>query len=364
MDDIDVPSFLATPGTQAEGGGHAASAAGPLAGAATPLSLIKGGETKYKGGITVDFLRFTVWGESLIRWRAEFKDQDPQPVRGKADGFYRAERYASGWVRRFDPVSDMNNGVGKFYESWEFPGGVPPHELERVRRHFNPERSPQVRPSCIDLAWDVVGQGYPRPDFFRESYKLLGARSKGDKPYRYIESQIGQTCEIGSPSSDLHFTIYEKGKKYRSEGLEVPEDWVRVEARCKGGIFHQLAWVYVVHGRRYDFFSGLCTHYFTGELARNLFPDGLLAEGEVLKKRPDALRKMLTLIKQWGPMLTRLRDMGLLDEIVGMVPDPSRASEYRMKAMQKEIEEVGMLEFLNMLSSVLGSGDEPFGVPV
>lgn len=354
MDDSTKSLFCQVQPVPVDEKGRAALAAGPLAGASTPLCLNKGGETKFRGGITVDFVRITVWGDALRKMREEFKGQTPEHVRGQPLGFHRAERYGAngqGWVRRFDPVADKP-GVGRAFESWEYPGGLSQRELERLRRIFRDVSD--FRVTCLDLAWDVVEQNYPRPSFFRENYKALGANAKGDTPHKYIESLIGQTCYIGAPGSDMSWTIYDKGRKYRSEGLNVPEDWVRVEVRIQGkGYLPLLAWQSVVMERKYDTFAGLCQCYFWGPLAKEVFPDGQLNVGAITKRPPEAVAKVVAMLKAYGPTLVKLRERKLLDELLGVLPPSSRTSQYRADRLASQIAAVGDLDFLGLVSSVL-----------
>lgn len=329
----------------------------PLADIGTPLCLIKGGQTKFTGTLKVDYLRFTIPGESLRSWRQDFINEDPEPVNGRVMGFRRVEKYPSGWWRRFEPVVDMN-GFARAYESWEYPGAVPEREVDRARRLL--ANAEGVRCTKVDLAWDVVGQNYPRA---REWYRRLPELGAWSKKWELIDTDESQTLYIGTRRKSAFFIrVYDKGRKYRKEGLIVPEDWVRVEAACSE-VVAWTVWNLIVVRRDWRGFAGLLRNFLTGPLVEELIPDGTFILQDSPAKVPDSYRRVVVFLQQNGAMLRELASLGLVDALVGVVPDPCRATQYRCEKLRKDIREIGELPFLDFISSALSVRPLPEVMP-
>ena len=321
------------------------------AGEVTPPCLIKGGEThggecEYEGPISCDFLRFTLRGKALASWNRSFAADVGELVRAKAQGFDRVEMYSCGWVRRSSPWG------GGDYESWEYPGALPTRELERVRLILADfALTDEVVPTAVHLAWDVVGQSFPRADQWYERYAELEAASTAEEP-EYFTKGGARTCRIGSRQADLFWRIYDKGRKLQREGIDAETDWVRVECEFHKGWAADQAFSAVLAGDG-QLFAIAARHYFRGKLARQWLPmvAGELKRGVV--EHPGHIKKLRALLEQYGPMLRELQGLGMLDACVNAAPEGSRTSQWRAGKFRDECKAYGIGQTVLDLGEVL-----------
>lgn len=131
-----------------------------------------------------------------------------------------------------------------------------------------------------DIAVDLIWSGLKIADF-AEEYKMEHGHN-GSKSWSFIKGKSGDTCYIGSRTSERMLRFYDKGGE---QNIQI--DWVRVELECKGGNAQRIMEVYL---HDYRAVVAEITEFIntpTSSLARVLCKIG---EGAVIERiRPPAV---------------------------------------------------------------------------
>lgn len=135
----------------------------------------------------------------------------------------------------------------------------------------------QAKITRADIAIDLIWSGLKVADFADEYKQEYG--DDGRKAWSFIKGKSGDTCYIGSRTSERMLRFYDKAGQQN-----IPIDWLRVELECKGGVAHRIVEVYLHDYRavvsEITEFIGLPTSPLTGVLCK--ISAGITAE-RVLK---------------------------------------------------------------------------------
>lgn len=307
-----------------------------------PPCLTKGGVTgQWQGTVSIDFWRATLTDKALTSFHAHYMPGTGEQLARAAKGFYRAERFSDGMVRRWDPWSPSSSGED--YESWELPGSM--SEATGTRLGSLLRASSGVNVTLVHLAWDVPQQGYPRPWELRDQWQRLGPRSDNKAGRRFEGDDGSQTWYCGTKSADVRLRVYEKGKQQQALGVDAPSDWVRVEFELAGKWAPSLAWSSFLRGELLGYFAQLCDWYFQGPDVGQFFPRGTagLVLGGESKQPSPAAATLAAMIRQYGAVLDELDRTapGLLDAIRNLRKHGGKVEDFRRRRLAQALTEVG-----------------------
>lgn len=96
----------------------------------------------------------------------------------------------------------------------------------------------QAKITRADIAVDLIWSGLKVSDFAEEYKQEYG--SNGAKSWSFIKGKSGDTCYIGSRTSERMLRFYDKAGEQN-----IPIDWLRVELECKGAYAHHIVETYL-----------------------------------------------------------------------------------------------------------------------
>ena len=125
----------------------------------------------------------------------------------------------------------------------------------------------------------------------------------------YHRLEDGRTLYVGSRKSPTFIRLYEKGKQLRAKVIQgaelIPADWVRMEAQIRPQKTAKKAAAYVSPQEAWGFSA------WTGELAKRCLDIDVPRVQMNVWREADDERAFHFMVRQYGPMLERLRaDLG------------------------------------------------------
>jgi hypothetical protein len=300
---------------------------------------------KVDGRISIDYLRLTLVGDAIKVMKTYHENLRGVRLSG-AKGYRCVEKFGTGWVRRSDPWKPTKDG--SIHESWEVPGFVAESEIGWLKEKYGHSPMDQVKCTLIHLAFDVVGQNYPRPFDLRALFQELDPSARTEWG-RIIEGDLGeQTWYLGSKYSDVELRTYEKGKKFLSEKIKADKDWVRVELIIKRERAHA-AFLHVLLGRQSSIFKSYLFDLFGPRICRDYFPVGQILKLEAPhRERNSIIGRTVSMLQQAGPKLKAFIDLQIMDELMGMPLKSGYQDTVRVQVID-EIMEVGLDEFVKQV---------------
>jgi len=138
------------------------------------------------------------------------------------------------------------------------------------------------------------------------------------------DGEHGRTLYIGSKSSPVRARLYEKGKQLRGDGVkDAPIDWVRLELQVRPE--NQAKWTLATASPSEVWGSARWSRTLS---TRVLGVDVDKVDGR-LWHEPDDVRALRYLVRQYGPLLDRMRAVKgswqLVGESLGRLLDPTFA---------------------------------------
>jgi len=117
-----------------------------------------------------------------------------------------------------------------------------------------------------------------------------------------MDGQAGRTFYIGAKSSPVRARLYEKGKQLRGQGLtDAPIDWVRLELQVRPD--NEAKWTLAKATPEETWGASRWSRELAWSVLKQNLPK---IDGQVWHE-PDDVRALRYMIKQYGPLLAKLR---------------------------------------------------------
>lgn len=219
--------------------------------------------------------------------------------------------YTDGWeFRRPEGIvaRALSGGSNQFVHAWASGADTVPF-VDVVREWWPEEHTVSRVDACEDFTGEGCWDGLLAACVAEAEGRRLSINQAGDW---MRDGQAGRTLYLGAKSSPVRARLYEKGKQLRGDGVkDAPLDWVRLELQVRPE--HQAKWTLAKATPEQTWGASKWSQALA-ERALDFDTDRI--DGRVWHE-PDDARALRYLIRQYGPLLTRLRAQKRSWEVVG-----------------------------------------------